>query len=93
MLPIDIQSTQTERSTYQATLRSEILRTGAVTGNVVSAASGLSGAPSSSTVLPGNGNGVGGGSSGDELSNAIAPLDALKEISRKRIHCDVSNLL
>lgn len=59
-------------------MRSEILRTGTIVGN-----------SSSSSVLASNGcDDTGPGTS--DAYELLAPLDALKEISRKRIHCDVS---
>lgn len=68
-----------ERTTYQSTMRSEILRTGATVGNGTAASVPLSGGACDDETVP------------NEPYEVLAPLDALKEISRKRIHCDVSS--
>lgn len=70
-----------ERTTYQSTMRSEILRTGATVGNGTVASVPLTVGACDDATVP------------NDTYELLAPLDALKEISRKRIHCDVSSKL
>ena len=74
------------RSNYQANSRSEILRTGSLSGMAAT----LNKSTQASTLVSRSENEPLEPSNTDYETPTRSVLDALKEISRKRIHCEVS---